>query len=176
MSAAAHTPTAEKLRKLLSYNPETGLMTWKVNTGRQKKIGKIAGTNKKGDYSRVSIGGKTYLSHRIIWALHYGIWPSNLVDHINGEQSDNRISNLREATNLQNLANSKKQKNNKSGYKGVFWCAVKKAWVATIRINQKNKYIGKFSNAHDAALAHEEVAKEFHGEFYRNQFNAGGAL
>ncbi|MBD1229107.1 HNH endonuclease [Xenorhabdus griffiniae] len=106
--------------------------------------------------------------HRLAWLLYYGRWPSEFIDHINGDKSDNRIVNLREASNTENSWNSKMRKNNSSGIKGVCWCKSKKKWVARIRIDGKRKTLGYFSNIDEARLIMEKARTKYHGEFSRD--------
>ncbi|WP_322505473.1 HNH endonuclease [Chroococcidiopsis cubana] len=86
------------------------------------------------------------------------------VDHIYGDKLDNRLENLRPATNAQNQANSK-TRGNKSGFRGVCWDKTNKKWVAKIKVNGKTKHLGRFSIAEDAACAFNKAALEYHGEY-----------
>jgi hypothetical protein len=94
----------ETLQRLFRYEPETGNVYWIAEgKGRIKK--KAAGTVVKAGYIGIMIDGKRYYAHRIAWALHHGEHPVDQLDHINGIKIDNRIVNLREATNSQNGKN-----------------------------------------------------------------------
>lgn len=107
--------------------------------------------------------------HRFI-ALHREITnaPCDLqVDHIDGNSLNNRRSNLRLCTQLQNNQNAPKNKRNTSGYKGVHWNIGEKKWVAHIRVNQKKVRLGSFGNVEDAAKAYAEASRKYHGEFGR---------
>lgn len=105
--------------------------------------------------------------HRVIAGTPDGLFT----DHINGDRLDNRSENLRVCDTSQNLSNRGMQANNKSGYKGVSWHsqAIKKnlssPWVAKIKVKNKQIYIGAFKTAKEAAVAYEEAAKKYHGEF-----------
>lgn len=90
-----------------------------------------------------------------------------LPDHINGNTLDNRRNNLREATGSQNQCNKRILKNNKSGYRGVSWSARNGKWVAYIKLQRVQKFIGYFDNPEDAHLAYLEAAATIHGEFCR---------
>ena len=90
------------------------------------------------------------MAHRLAWLFHYGEWPENHIDHINGDRSDNRICNLREATVKQNGENRKLHKNNTSGYRNVRWKKERNKWEVSIRHNRKLHSIGLFSNLDDA--------------------------
>lgn len=95
------------------------------------------------------------------------------IDHINHNTLDNRRKNLRLATKQQNRMNRTAYKKNKSGYKGVYWYAEKKKWLASIRFNKKSIYLGLYENKIDAALAYDQKAKELFCEFaYQNLIHA----
>lgn len=92
------TLTFAKASELLTYDPETGLLTWKVKTGARVRIGEQAGkTNNKG-YRAIGIDRKLYSGHRLAWLLIHGEWPSGVMNHLNGIKTDNRLANL-EVTN-----------------------------------------------------------------------------
>src|SRR6266550_4589715 len=109
--------SAEELRRIAHYDPDTGEFTWLQNRVRAK-----AGTKAKrgwGPYVWLRINSKLYLAHRLAWLYVHGEEAKGYIDHINCDQSDNRLVNLREATHRQNLCNRGRNKNNTTGYKGV---------------------------------------------------------
>lgn len=161
----------EKLRKILRYDPSTGILWWMLRDDVPKQVntrlaGKVAFTsvNDKG-YLHGGIHGRSYVAHRVAWALHYGEWPVNHIDHINGVRTDNRIENLRQATNSQNLMNRGKQENNTSGYKGVYFNKEKNKWQAHIHSGGENIYLGRFSTPEAAHDAYSFAAIKLHMEF-----------
>ena len=91
------------------------------------------------------------------------------VDHINSNKLDNRMCNLRYATNQQNQANSKISSNNKSGYKGVSWDKVNKKWVAQVMLNHKNIKLGRFSKKEDAYLVYCNAGEKLFGNYFRKK-------
>lgn len=112
-------------------------------------------------YARMNLNGRTVLMHRFLTGGKF-----KQVDHINGDGLDNRRSNLREVTAIQNQQNRRKQRRKASSrYKGVCFVNKHQSWEARIYINTKQTYIGKFNNEEDAARAYDEVAKEHFGEF-----------
>src|SRR4029450_2313606 len=111
--------TAERLRELLDYDPETGDFTWKVNR-RCVRSGSVAGNvNCVDGYCYIGVDARRYHAHRLAWLYIKGAWPNDQIDHINGNKADNRFANLRQATHSQNQANGGRYSNNASGYNGV---------------------------------------------------------
>lgn len=115
-------------------------------------------------YKRLNIKGKSYYLHQVIFFYHYGFIPK-YIDHKDGNSLNNKIENLREATQSQNVHNSQKRKTNTSGFKGVIWLKNRCKWRAQITVDGKNKNLGQFENINDAALAYEQGAKKFFGDF-----------
>jgi hypothetical protein len=115
----------------------------------------------------VRLDGHDYLGHRLAWLHFYGRWPRLNPDHRNCDPSDNRIGNLREATKSQNGSNRGKQRNNKSGFKGVSWHKTRKRWVAFIERDGKSRYLGLFNEPEDAHAAYCAAAERLYGEFAR---------
>src|SRR5579863_3382757 len=114
---------AEFVRKILDYNPISGILTWKYRYDcppewNTKWAGKEAGAKHPDCHRFLSINNTRYKSHRIIWFMVTGKWPVG-IDHINGIRDDNRWDNLREANQLQNMQNQCIRSNNTSGYPGV---------------------------------------------------------
>lgn len=156
--------TADKLRTLLNYNPETGKFTWLIKPSIGTAIGATAGSLTRKGYIHISIGGqgKQYCAHRLAWLYVTGKWPKDQIDHINGVRHDNRFSNLREASSALNGQNRHgAQSNNKSGMLGVSQVRAGK-YRATIRINQKKVHLGYFTTPQKAHAAYV-TAKRNHG-------------
>ena len=89
--------TAERLRELLNYDPLTGVFSWRVNGRGRSGVGTVAGGS---NHKRIAIDKKEYFVHRLAWLYVHGCWPTEDIDHINGDPSDNRIANLREANSV----------------------------------------------------------------------------
>lgn len=158
--------TCERLREILSYDPDTGIFTWKVAVSKVK-AGAVAGCNDGQGYLRIKIDGRNYKSHRLAWLYMTGEWPKEQVDHVNGSRGDNRFENLREAAHAENLWNSGKRVDNTSGFKGVFFDTQARKWRALIGIKGKQKSLGRFTSPEAAHAAYVAAAKKYFGEFAR---------
>lgn len=160
--------TAGKLREFLRYDPSTGEFTRKYKTKKNAE-GSLTGAIHGTSYTRkkVTVGGRVYMAHRLAWLYIYGEWPSMDIDHIDGDACNNRIANLRLATDSQNLGNMKKPITNKSGKKGVSWSSAAKKWQSHIRIQGANRYLGLFESVDEAHAAYCKAAVEGRGEFAR---------
>ena len=150
----------ELFHKYLAYNECAGSLTWKIN--RYKcSAGSPVGTMKRGGYRSVSFYGKFYQIHRVIWMMQTESWPNHVVDHINGNGSDNCWSNLRDVSQTVNLENQRwARSNNKSGYLGVTKHRGK--FRATIGNDKKQIYIGLFDDANEAHKAYIEAKRRIH--------------
>lgn len=170
-------PTPATLRKLLSYDPDTGLMTWKHRSpemftderycGRwnTKHAGKPAfATVTRDGYRCGRIFGRAYLTHRVAYAIHHGKWPDKQIDHISGVKTDNRIVNLRDVSPTENLRNAAMPSNNTSGVCGVYWHKCSGKWRGMIRAHGKLCHLGLFEKFDDAvaARAAAEVKYGYH--------------
>ena len=156
--------TQDYLMQILTYDAESGLFYWNKETSKRLIKESVAGTEHEG-YIRIGIDKKLYRAHRLAWLYIYGKFPDSQIDHINGIKTDNKIQNLRLATNSQNCSNREKQSNNTSGYKGVCFIKSKEKWRARIGYSGKKIDIGFFDTAKEASYAYKEKAIELHGEF-----------
>ena len=150
------------IKSKLNYDPETGIFTWK-----RKKVSNTAGYLQKDGYIRFNFNNKHFRAHTLAWLYMYGEYPSQHIDHINGNPSDNRISNLRLCTRSQNMHNRKVNKTNKLGIKGVCWNKRIKKFHVQISLNGKVNHIGYFEDLELAELVAIESRIKFHKEFAR---------
>lgn len=158
--------TAEHLRELLDYDPYTGLFRWKIASKQTPWLsGQVAGFIEQQGYWIIVIDRQIYKAHRLAWLYVYGEWPKNQIDHVNGNRSDNRLENLRAATQAQNQQNVGLTRRNNSGYKGVHWKSSHKKWCAQIRRDGHRVNLGHFDTAELAAAAYEQASKQMHGDF-----------
>lgn len=151
--------TVARLKSLLHYDPETGVFTRRV-ARTNAPAGSIAGSKRDDGYLTIYIG-HAYTSHRLAWFYFYDRWPASQIDHINGNRSDNRISNLREVTRSQNSQNigGAYRNNVSSGLLGAYRHE-KGKWHARIQLNGKANSLGLFDTpeaAHAAYLAAKAV-------------------
>jgi HNH endonuclease len=157
--------TQEYLKQLFEY--QNGNLV-------RKSTGKAAICNiGKHRYKRITIDGKAYSLHRIIYLWNHGYLPK-IIDHIDGNKENNCIENLREATQQQNCVNRKHHSNSKSPYKNVYLqpptknAAWKRNWVVSLMVNSKRKYIGSFEDLELADLVATEARDLYHGQFARH--------
>jgi len=149
--------TQQRLKELLHYCPETGLFTWRVDRNKKTRAGDSAGTIRPDGYIQISIDYKLYRAHRLAWLYVHGRWPVDQLDHINHHRADNRIANLREATNSDNKKNQSLHSNNTSGVCGVLWHSRDKRWVAQVRVDNHNIHLGNFTDKDDAIAARRQA-------------------
>lgn len=158
--------TAERLRCALEYEPRTGNFIWRERPSNRVRVGDIAGNvNKRTGYKSIKIDGLSYYSHRLAWLHVYGEWPQGIIDHRDGDKTNNRIENLRAATLAQNAANAKRPVHNTSGFKGAWFHGRDRRWVANIKVDRKTKYLGSFDTREEAHAAYMAAARSLHGEF-----------
>jgi len=148
--------TQEYLKSIIKYDKDTGICTWIVQKAHRTPIGSEVGTTMKQGYRRVKINDNGYLVHRLAWLYSYGYMPK-FIDHINHIKNDNRISNLREVTFQENRKNLYKYKNNKSGHTGILWREDMNKWLAQIRVNGKNIYLGCYDDINEAIKVRKEA-------------------
>ena len=144
----------EILHQLFEY--KNGKLYWKIKPCNSIKIGDVAGYESKNRYIQVSVNKRLEYAHRVIFMMFYGHIPEK-IDHIDRNKKNNKIENLRKATNSLNGHNRGINKNNISGVKGVHWHQGK--WVAQITINRKKHYIGRFDSiqyAENALIAYRQ--------------------
>lgn len=152
--------TAKQIRRLLSYNPDTGIFVW-IGGRANQRIGREAGYHFRSGYVGICINGTSYLAHRLAWLYVHGRWPIDQIDHINGDGYDNRLINLREATRDLNTANSVTIGKNR--LKGTS-LARSGRWQARIKKGVPI-HLGTFDTAEEAHAAYVKAAKQLFGDF-----------
>lgn len=159
--------TQEIVKSLMEYNPETGVCTWRergVPSFDAKFAGGRAGTIQTDKYGKkrrqVSVKGKLYKEHRVIWLYMTGHMPDDEIDHINHDATDNRWENLREATRHENAKNLSMSSLNTSGFPGVRWEEKRGKWYARIRVNKAERSLGRFDDLENAKQAVIDARKD----------------
>jgi len=154
-----NTLSLDVLNELFYCNAKTGKLYSKINRKPHIKEFDELGTFSHG-YLSCRVNYKHYLVHRIIWAMTFKEWPQE-IDHINGDESDNRIENLREVTRQENSKNKKIASNSWSKIYGVRWVKQRQKWIVQMKINSKTIHFGCFDNLLDAACCRKAAEIEY---------------
>lgn len=154
-------PTADRVRELLSYDPETGVFRWRIRPYRSKtKLDDPPGFW-RGKYLLIGIDGRQYFAHCLAWNYVTGEWPKTEIDHRDTNPSNNAFSNLREATRSLNNQNRRKAAAcNPTGFLGV--SRKRSRFTARITINSKKQHLGTFATAEEAYSAYVAAKRESH--------------
>lgn len=153
-------PPTEAVKTSFEYNPETGQLLWKK--ARSHRVGKEAGHIAPTGYRTISWRGRSWPAHRLAWIWVHGRRPDGAIDHINGDRSDNRISNLRAVRNGDNNRNCAIGRDNTSGVMGVRWHRLRHKWHVQIRVNYRSIHVGYFDDM-DQAVAARKAAERRYG-------------
>jgi len=147
--------TQEELKKILDYDPETGVFTWKKHPSKAARVkeGEVAGWVDSKGYISIRVLDKTYKAHRLAFLWMEGYTPEHDVDHINRDRSDNRWVNLRHASRACNMQNKETYKNNSSGIPGVTYVKREKKFKARITVAGKTCSLGNYCDKIEAAFA-----------------------
>jgi hypothetical protein len=158
--------TQDEARRVFTY--VDGKLYWRIAVSRKTVAGREAGTLRTTDgYRQVILRGKTYRTHRVIFAYHHGYTPA-LIDHIDGDVANNRVENLREATRHENAYNSRVRPDNTSGTRGVTYDRAKRKWVVRLHVAGKCLNLGRFADQELADLVAHEARDKYHGAFARH--------
>ena len=155
------TLTQKRLKELVYYNKEDGsftsLVDWKRYCKKGDKIGRPASTG----YTVISIDYKQYLAHRLAWFYEYNEWPK-VIDHINHDKTDNKLSNIRNVSHSVNSKNYPSRRSiNTSGARGVHWNKNSEKWTACIGVDYKTIHLGSFETKLDAFSARVEAENKY---------------
>lgn len=154
------TLTADRLKELLNYNPDTGVFIWAKNR-RKRKRGEVSGSWHKDGYRKIKVDGRDYQAHRLAWLYVTGEWPQFTIDHIDGNRGNNVWRNLRDVPHAVNQQNRKThQKSSTNGFMGVTRSG--KRWTARIRLNGERKGLGVFDTPELAHNAYIAAKRELH--------------
>lgn len=159
----------DELLRTVSYDPQTGVVRRLVyDHAHRSNEGSVLGTPSDEGYLRASINGKFYHLHRLVWFYSTGAWPIGVIDHVNRDRADNRISNLRDVTHPQNCMNIAPRKGNSSGFRGVRVKASGR-FAARLRIGGHFTHLGTFDTARAAFDAYLAAVAIHHGAFVADE-------
>lgn len=155
--------TVEELRRVLAYDPESGVFKWRVTLSRRAVSGKRAGSKNTIGYIEIGIANVSYLAHRLAWLYVTGEWPQNEIDHRDGSRANNSFANLRDIPHAGQQQNYRRARRDSIlGYLGVSRNG--KRFSATIQLSGKRTYLGTFDTpraAHAAYVAEKRRIHEF---------------
>jgi hypothetical protein len=161
VQAALEALEAARLREVIDYEPETGVLRWRVDRANRVRAGDLAGSAHVRGYWRIGIDGRDYLAHRLAWFHFHGTWPADRIDHVNGDRADNRIANLRSVSNSINQQNQRAARaNNSVGLLGV--SPNGKKWSAEIKLNGRRTCLGTFPTPELAHAAYVSAKRAMH--------------
>jgi len=163
--------TQSRLKELLHYCPESGLLNWRSDVSYKHKMhGKPASTVGNHGYIAVCIDGSMQLGHRLAFLYMTGSFPENYTDHIDGDRLNNKWSNLRDVSATDNGRNVCLGKNNKSGSIGVSWSKKSSKWYSTIMVDYKQIALGLFDDKAEAIAARQaaNIKYGFHANHGRS--------
>jgi HNH endonuclease len=159
MASKSPSHSDDWLKDNLRYEPDTGHVFLMYKPSGRGNMNKPLGAVSTKGYLTARIKDKQFRVHRLAWFLHYDKWPDGQIDHINGDKLDNRISNLRDVTNYHNCLN--KPVRGKSRFVGI--CKIGDIWRAVITVDNKKRWIGRFTSEEEAALAYNYEALKVYG-------------
>ena len=157
--------TQELLRKHFTYDGKN--LVWLVPTCPKIKVGRKFGHIASNGYIRGNFYYQSFLENRLIWLYHYGVWPTGVLDHRNGNTTENTLKNLRDSTNRQNQFNMKSHKGSTSKYKGVSWNKALSKWHVQYRFKTERVHVGYFESEEVAAQAYRDATETIHMEYGR---------
>lgn len=165
--------TAERLRELLHYDPETGVFTRIKRTCTRIPVGSVAGaTHRKVNgklYRIIKVDGVAYKAHRLAYLWMTGEWPAALIGHRDDDGLNNAWGNIRPATQAENAKNCRRYKTSTSGFKGVSLHKKTGKWVASITVDKQRHHLGLFLSPQHAYAAYCAASRRLHGEFGRTE-------
>jgi hypothetical protein len=164
------TPSPGEFAERLTYCPDSGNLLWRPKSGdtwRERAwntsyAGTVAGSREVMGYLVVGVFGKLWKTHRIAWAIYYGEWPKEELDHINGDRTDNRIANLRAATRQENCQNLVTKQGVIRGHMAVHRHKKWRKWQARICVNYKRINLGMFDTPEEAYQAYLAAKAKLH--------------
>lgn len=155
--------SVEEAHRVWRYDPDTGLLYWRISPCNPIPAGSEAGNISDEGYYRISYQRSRYMAHWIVWALVTGSWPTTLIDHKDNDGTNNRFANLREATKYRNAANRRRAAEHRDKLRGVYFRRNRGTWVAVCA----REYVGSYATEREAHEAWKKAAVTHYGEFAR---------
>lgn len=160
MAAANTELTAAHLRRTVDYDPGTGVFHW-IRTDGHRAAGNVAGTRDSGGYLRFCVDNTRHRAHRLAWLYVHGVWPSGVIDHINGDKTDNRMANLRDVSHAVNIQNQRHASaRSRTSVLGVYRQGNR--FTAQIQVAKRSVHIGCFATVEEAHDAYLKKKRELH--------------
>lgn len=154
-------PSIDRLRQVLSYDAESGALTWRIGRKGLPAEKHVVRCKNKGGYVVVMVDRVLLRAHRVAWAIHHGRWPDGEVDHINGDRADNALANLRDVPKRLNAQNLRKAKTtNKCGLLGVH--ERDGVFLARVCVGGKTINLGRHKTAEAAHQAYLDGKRIHH--------------
>ena len=155
------TLTAERAREVVDYDPDTGVFRWRRRMGSCAPAGAVAGSLNSKGYWYIQVDGYKYLAHRIAWLITNGAFPADQIDHIDGDQANNRLANLRAVTSAENKQNLRRaHRDNITGLLGV--SPKRNGFTAEIRVDGERRRLGTFATPEQAHAAYLVAKRKLH--------------
>jgi len=161
--------TIEMVREALGYDPETGILTWKLPLSNRVQVGARAGVIAQNGRRYINLHGEKHLAHRLAWFHHYGVWPIGDIRQMNGNYDDCSIENIIEQSRAETASNRRVNVSSKSGHAGVTWSERDKRWQAHITRDYKQVFIGLFDTVEAAVAARQEAVANWNRDVTQEQ-------
>lgn len=157
--------TAQKLREILHYDPDTGVWTWLQAPAYNVIIGSQAGHVNTHGYRIITYRGEKYRSGKLAWLYMTGEWPTQEIDHDDRDKVNDRWSNLFDRSRSENALNRDLQSNNFSGTRGIHFDTGRGKWCVQVKKNNVTRFFGRYDDYDEAVIARDEAAVKLHGAF-----------
>lgn len=155
--------TVERLREVLSYDPDSGQFRWRVQLSAWGKVGQVAGTKGERGYIHICVDRNICAAHRLAWLHTHGAWPKYEIDHINGVKDDNRLINLRDVPRRINQQNQRRAIGGRTGLIGATFHRATGKYRARVWVDGRNISLGLYATpeeAHEAYVSHKRIHHE----------------
>jgi hypothetical protein len=155
--------TAVRLQETMRYDPITGIFTNLIDRGKKAKEGNVVGFLEPSGYLQTRIDNRTYRLHQLAWLYMWGQWPEGIIDHKNGDKTDNHFKNLRDTTHKVNNQNKRKATScNQLGILGVSPVSSSGKFLAQIKYGGKQRRLGEFVTPEQASAVYLSAKRQYH--------------